>query len=176
MQGGANLVATVDAYGVRSARAFAHKIDLDDKSGVGVVAFDLSHSRYFASLLDQIPMRSKFESSRKFGAYKGKHLKVPFVATADYVLDDRVFIAAMGDGQLERAASGTPPSPPVAPVLLVNLIPGGLPASVWESLFTEAEVPAPKRVAQRLQAWSDIQLSAVMNGERLEIQATGNRR
>jgi len=56
-------------------------------------------------------------------------------------------------------------------VLLVNVIPAGLPASVWEWLFTEAELPAPRRLAQRLQTWSDLQLGAVMNGERLEIHA-----
>jgi len=174
MHGGLNLVATLDQFGVRSGRGFVHTLDPDDKSGTGVVAFDLSHPRYFESLLGQIPMRSKFERPRQFGAYKGKHLSVPFVATADYVLDDRVFIAAMGDGQLERAAAAGAPSPP--PVFAVDVLPAGLPAGVWAWLFSEAELPNPKGLAQRLQSWNDIHLGAQIDHGQLVIQAQGNRR
>ncbi|HEY5926374.1 MAG TPA: hypothetical protein VIV11_32030 [Kofleriaceae bacterium] len=169
-----NLAAMLDEYGVRSGRAFAHSIDPDDNSGVGVVALDLTHPRYFASLLGQIPMRSKFEKTRQFGAYKGKHLSVPFVATADYVLDDRVFIAAMGDGQLQRAATGAPAAPP--PAFAIDLLPPGLSVGVWTWLFTEADLPNPKRLAQRLQTWNDIHFSAQIDRERLVIDAQGNRR
>jgi hypothetical protein len=169
-----DLATLVDQFGVRSARAFVHSLDPDDKSGTGAVAIDLSHGRYFASLLDQIPMRSKFERSRTFGAYKGKHLSVPFVAKADYVLDDRVFLAAMGDGLLERAATGGPAAPPS--VLAIDLLPPGLPVDVWEWLFAQAELPAPKRLAQRLQSWNDIHFGARVDRDRLVIEAQGNRR
>jgi hypothetical protein len=174
MQGGMNLVAMIDQFGVRSARAFVHTLDPDDKSGTGAVAIDLTHGKYFGSLLDQIPMRSKFERNRTFGAYKGKHLSVPFVATVDYVLDDRVFLAAMGDGMLERAASGGAPSPP--PVFALDVLPAGLPIGVWEWLFTEAELPTPKLLAQRLQRWTDIHLAAHLDRDTLVIEAQGNRR
>ncbi len=172
--GGPNLLALVDQLGVRSGRAFVHTLDPDDKSGTGALAVDLSHNRYFAQLLDQIPMRSKFEKSRMFGAYKGKHLSVPFVATADYVLDDRVFLAAMGDGVLERAASGASVAMP--PVFAIDLVPAGLPVDVWEWLFAQAELPAPKRIAKRLQSWSDIHFGAHVDRDALVIEAQGNRR
>lgn len=172
--GGADLTAMLDQLGVRTARAFVHSLDPDDKSGTGVIAVDLSHPRYFAQLLDQIPMRSRFEKKRAFGAYQGKHLSVPFVATVDYVLDDRVFLVAMGDGMLERAASGAPGGQPA--VLAVDLIPSGLPVGVWEWLFAQAELPAPKRLAQRLSAWADIHLGAHLDRDRLVIEAQGNRR
>ena len=172
--GAPNLVAILDEFGIRTGRAYVHKLDPDDKEGVGVIALDLSHRQYIAAQLDQIPMRSKFERSRNFGAYKGKHLSVPFVATVDYVLDDRVFMLAMGDGQLERAASGAPQGAP--PVFAIDLLPPGLPLDVWVWLLTEAEVPQPKRVAQRLQTWNDIHLGARLDGDRLVIEAQGNRR
>jgi hypothetical protein len=172
--GGPDLLAMLDEFGVRSGRAFVHSLDPDDKSGTGAIALDLSSRAYFAQLLDQIPMRSKFERNRAFGAYHGKHLSVPFVATADYVLDDHVFLAAMGDGVLERAASGTNASPP--PVFALDLLPPGLPVGVWAWLFEQAELPAPRRIAERLQSWQDIHLGARLDGERLVIEARGNRR
>jgi hypothetical protein len=174
MQGGPNLVATLDEFGVRTARGFVHSLDPEDKSGTGAVALDLTHGKYFSSLLGQIPMRTKFERNRAFGAYKGKHLSVPFVATVDYVLDDRVFMLAMGDGVLERAASGAPPPP--APVFALDIIPSGLPADVWEWLFTEAELPQPKLLVVRLQRWNDIHLGAHLDRDTLVIEAQGNRR
>jgi hypothetical protein len=169
-----DLGSLVEQFGVRSARAFVHSLDPDDKSGTGAIALDLSHGRFFAQQLDQIPMRSKFEKTRAFGAYKGKHLSVPFVATVDYVLDDRVFLAAMGDGLLERAASGPPA--PASSVVAIDLVPAGLPVDVWQWLFEQAELPSPKRLAQRLQAWRDIHLGARLDRDRLVIEAQGNRR
>jgi hypothetical protein len=174
VQGGRNLVSIVDEFGVRSARGFVHTLDPDDKSGTGAVAIDLSHGKYFSSLLGQIPMRTKFERNRAFGAYKGKHLSVPFVATLDYVLDDRVFLAAMGDGMLERAATGGAAGPPA--VFVVDVLPAGLPIDVWEWLFTEAELPAPKQLAARLQQWNDIHLGAHLDRDSLVIDAQANRR
>jgi hypothetical protein len=171
---GPGLNEVFDHFGVRSGRVFVHKLDPDDKSGVGVVSLDLSHRNYFAKLLDEIPMRSKFEKSRAYGAYKGKHLSVPFVATVDYVLDDRVFLAAMGDGMLERAATGAPPAQPA--LIALDLIPPGLSAAAWTWLFTEADLPAPERFAVQLQAWANIHFGAHLDRERLVIEAQGNRR
>lgn len=174
MLGGLDLAALVEPYGVRSGRAFVYTLDPDDKSGTGAVAIDLAHRKFFAQLLDQIPMRSKFERGRQFGAYNGKHLSVPFVATADYVLDDHVFLAAMGDGMLERAASGSPAQSP--PVFAIDLVPPGMPAATWAWLAEQAQLPVPKRVAQRLQEWADLHLGAHLDHDALVIEARGNRR
>lgn len=169
-----DLVAMLDQFGVRSGRAFVHSLDPDDKSGTGAVSLDLSHRRYFAQLLDQIPMRTKLERSRTFGAYQGKHLSVPFVATVDYVLDDRVFLAAMGDGMLERAATGATAAQPA--VLAIDVVPQGLPVDVWQWLFEQADLPSPARLAERLQRWRDIHIGAHLDRDRLVIEAQGNRR
>jgi hypothetical protein len=173
--GEGDLVAMLEPLGVRSARAFVYTLDIDDKSGTGAVSFDLSHKKLFAQLLDQVPMRSKFERGRQFGAYNGKHLSVPFVATADYVLDDRVFLAAMGDGVLERAASGAAPAQPPPP-FAIDVVPSGLPAATWQELAELARLPSPKRIAERLQAWADLHLGAHLDHDALVIEARGNRR
>ncbi|HEX5061540.1 MAG TPA: hypothetical protein VFV99_19365 [Kofleriaceae bacterium] len=176
MNGGPNLASVIDQFGVRSVRAFAHTLDPDDNSGTGAIALDLTHPRFFEQQLSQIPMRSKFERSRQYGAYKGKHLSVPFVATADYVLDDRVFLAAMGDGMLERAATGPGAANPRDVVFSIDLLPPGLSTDVWTWLFAQAELPNPKRLAVQLQSWADIHLNALLDGPTLVIQAQGNRR
>jgi hypothetical protein len=167
-------LAFVDEVGARSGRAIVHSLDPDDKSGTGAVALDLVHAKYFGALLDQIPMRKRLEQSRSFGMYKGKHLSVPFVATADYVLDDRVFIAAMGDGLLEKIGSGAPAGQPA--VFGVELLPTGLPTDVWEWVFAQAELPNPKRLAQRLQSWNDLRAGARLEGGSVVFEAAGSRR
>ena len=167
-------IAKFDQFGVRSGRGFLYSLDVDDKSGTGAIALDLAHSRYFAQLLDQIPLRSKFERSRTFGAYKGKHLSVPFVAKADYVLDDRVFIAAMGNGIMDRVANGNAPAAP--PVLAIDVVPDGLPAHVWEWLLTQAGARSPKAIVERLRVWKDLRVNARIDQQMLVFEAAGNRR
>ncbi|NVB84188.1 MAG: hypothetical protein HOV81_37780 [Kofleriaceae bacterium] len=173
--GGLDARQVLDNYGVRTVRALVHSLDPDDRSGRGAISLDLFHRRFFASLLDEVPMRSKFEKSRTYGAYQGKHLSVPFVATADYVLDDRVFLAAMGDGLLQQIGTGTP-APGTPPVLAIDLIPSGLPVDIWQWLFQQVDMPSPKRLAQRLQSWADLHLGARIDGSMLLVDAVGTRR
>jgi hypothetical protein len=165
----------LDHYGLRTARALVHSLNPDDRSGRGAIALDLFDRRFFASLLDEVPMRSKFEKSRTYGAYQGKHLSVPFVATADYVLDDRVFLAAMGDGLLQQIGTGAPATG-TPPVLAIDLIPSGLPVDIWQWLFEQIDMPSPKRLAQRLQSWADLHLGARIDGSMVLVDAVGTRR
>ncbi len=167
--------ATVAEMGVRSMRAFAHSLDIGDKEGVGAVAVDLSHARYFKAMLDQIPGRSVAESSRTYGQYKGKHVKVPFFIEADYVLNDQLMIGAMGKGMLERIGTGAAPSGP-PPVLLVDIKPQGMPAGVWQDIFGLLEAPDPKRLTQRLMLWSELHADALLDGTSLVITTRGIRR
>jgi hypothetical protein len=156
---------------------FVRAVDIDDKEGVGAFSADLSNAGFLRAQLDQVPHRSMFESSRTFGAYKGKHISVPFVASADYVLEDNLAIAAMGDGVLAQigAPSGrhdmTPP-----PVVSADVRPQGLSAGVWTFLFEQAGAPDPKRFAQRLMTWSDLHVGARLDHDRLVIEAAGTRR
>jgi hypothetical protein len=173
--GGPDLVGMLDQYGVRTARAFVHSFDPGEKSGTGAVSLDLSNAKFFRAQLDDIPGRSAFERSRTFGVYKGKHVSVPFVGAGDYVLDDHVAIAAMGDGLLAKigtqGAAGDAP-----PLLSIDLRPPGMSASVWEWLLAQLELPNPKRFAQRLMTWSELHVGARIAGDRMLVEAAGNRR
>lgn len=163
----------LSAIGIVTLRAFVQSLDPDDKSGVGAVAADLSSKDFINAQLDQVPMRSRLEKDRQFGIYKGKHLSVPFVATVDYVLDDKLFIAAMGDGVLAKVATGTPAP---APIATVDVVPSGLPVDTWTWLFEQIHTPNPKRFAQRLQSWQQLHVGARHDGNALFIEAAGARR
>jgi hypothetical protein len=167
-----DLVATLDSYGVRSARAFVHQLDPKKKAGTGAVMFDLAHPRFFRSLLDDIPGRSTFEKSRTFGAYKGTHISVPFVGKGDYVLDERVAIASMGDGLLARIGTGAQGGAPDP--IAIDVRPQALPAATWSYLFEQLDIPAA--IARGLLAWQDIHLGARLDGSNLVIEALGTRR
>lgn len=169
-----NLTAQLDVYGVRAGRAFVHTLDPDEKEGTGAISLDLAHGRFLRAQLDQIPRRSMFEKSRQFGIYKGTHISVPFVGSGDYVLDDKVAIASMGDGLLARIGTGSPAGQP--PILSIDLRPPGMPAAIWEFLLAQIDMPNPKRFAQRLQTWSELHLGARLDGQSLVIEASGTRR
>lgn len=170
---GENVAGELAPYGVRTIRAFVQSLDPDDKEGVGAIAADLSSKRFIDAQLDQVPMRSRLERERQFGIYKGKHLSVPFVATVDYVLSDKLFIAAMGDGVLTKLGTGTPE---VAPIATVDVIPSGMPVGTWTWLFEQIGAPNPKRFAQRLQGWQQLHVGARHDGNALLIEAVGTRR
>lgn len=159
--------------GIVTLRAFIKSIDTDDKSGVGAISADLSSSRFINAQLDEVPMRSRLEKDRQFGVFKGKHLSVPFVATVDYVLTDKMFIAAMGDGVLAKIGTGTPERSEIGSV---DVIPSGLPVDTWEWLFSQVHLPNQKRVAQRLQGWQQLHVGARHDGNALLIEAQGTRR
>jgi hypothetical protein len=171
----ADLVSMLDQYGVRTARAFVHTLDPDEKEGTGAIALDLTNATFIRSQLDQIPRRSMFESSRTFGAYKGTHISVPFVGSGDYVVDDHIAIAAMGDGLLAKIGTGTPPAGQ-PPVLAIDLRPPGLPVGVWAFLLAQMDAPNPERFAQRLMTWNDLHLGAQLDHGSLVIEASGTRR
>jgi hypothetical protein len=169
-----DFVAMLDQYGIRTGRAFVHTLDPDEKEGTGAVALDLSNARFIRAQLDQIPRRSMFESGRTFGAYKGKHISVPFVGKGDYVLEDHIAIAAMGDGLLARIGSGASQGQP--PVLAIDLRPPGLSVGVWAFLLAQVDAPNPERFAQRLMTWNDLHVGAQLEQGNLVIEAAGTRR
>ncbi|HUS30524.1 MAG TPA: hypothetical protein VMZ53_18570 [Kofleriaceae bacterium] len=170
-----DVAAMIDQFGVRSARGLVQQFDPDDKSGVGAVSLDLTHSRFIAEQLDQVPMRSRLEKDRTYGQYKGKHLSVPFVATVDYVLTNTLFIGAMGDGLLAKLGSGAPQGGP-PPIASVDVLPAGLKPDVWQWLFEQIGAPSPQRLAQRLQNWQNLHIGARLDGTSLVIEANGTRR
>lgn len=170
-----NIGQLMDQFGVRTARAVVQQFDPDDKSGVGAVVLDLEHNRYIKEQLDQVPMRSRLEKDKTYGQYQGKHLAVPFVATVDYVLTDKLFIAAMGDGVLTKLGTGAAPSGPPA-IASVDVVPSGLKQDVWQWLFEQIDLPSPKQIAAKLQTWQNLHVGARLDGTALVIEANGARR
>jgi len=159
----------VGQYGIRAARAVLKKLDPDDKSGEGVASVDLVNKRYLASMLDEVPMRSTFESARKFGPLDGYRIKVPFVATVDYVLTDRVGYVAMGDHLLEQMVGrgGTVHGP----IAALDIIPGQLSEDAWAFALDALDVP--RRAAKLVTKWRDAHVLITVEGSSLVVAARG---
>jgi hypothetical protein len=167
-------LAKLDSYGVRTARVVLQSFDPDDKSGTGVVALDLTSKRYFAALLDDIPLRSKFESKRTYGPHAGRSLSIPFGPTLDYVLTDSLALAGMGEGLLARAAGNGPAAS--GPILAIDLVPPGLSRDAWVFLLRMTRIGGSERIADRLLRWRDGHVALTVEGTRLVLQAAGTHR
>ncbi|MBS1122956.1 MAG: hypothetical protein H6Q90_5184 [Deltaproteobacteria bacterium] len=172
-------LAGLDSFGVRTARVVLQSLDPDAKSGTGVISLDLTSKRYFAGLLDEIPLRSRFESSRTYGPHAGRSLSIPFGPTLDYVLTDSLALAGMGEGLLARAVgkgSGVAGAPARSTVMALDLMPPGLSRDAWVFLLRAARIPGSDKLADRLLRWRDGHLVLTVEGTHLVFQASGNHR
>ncbi|HEX4452565.1 MAG TPA: hypothetical protein VH143_16925 [Kofleriaceae bacterium] len=160
--------------GVRTARAVVETFSPEPPSGTGAVSLDLTSRTHVAKLLDEIP-RVAFQSERAFGRYKGVHVSLPLVASMDYVLDDRVAIAAMGDGVLDQLVAGAPPSN--VPIFAFDIRPPGLSEATWHFMF---DALFGKHTAElmttELEHWLDGHISLAIDQDALVLDASGNRR
>lgn len=156
--------------GIRAGRAFAFKVDLDDKSGVGAMALD-GDMTVIKDQLDRIPMRGTLEKDRTWNGVKGHHLGIPFGPAVDYVLDDKRAVVAMGDGVMDKVWANDKPMPRLA---YLDLEPGGLPHDTWKKLFELAGLP--RRALAMFEAWHDGHISVRLDGKALVFEASGNRR
>jgi hypothetical protein len=161
----------LDAFGVRAARAFVLTLDPDDKSGTGAVSFDLANASFFAPY---VAKAKHFSSDRTFGAYRGHHVSIPFVGKFDYVFDEHTAIGAMGDGVMDRIATGTPAGAPA--VFSLAVVPGGMPKPTWTWLFEQVGAPAPERLVERLSSWQEAHVTATIDGTQLVVEVAGTHR
>jgi len=172
---GLRLDLELTRYGVRTGRIAIQTLDPDDKSGTGVVAFDLLSKQYFSKLLDEVPRRSMFESERTYGTFAGHRLKIPFIVTLDYVLDDHVALAGMGDGLLDKLVMGA--APQTAPIVQIDVAPTKLSPEAWQYLIgLMTNERYAKAVTEHLVRWHDGHIAASIDRETLVIEASGNRR
>jgi hypothetical protein len=162
----------LERYGIRAGRAIVQRIDLDDKSGAGVVSLDLVHKRYLGGLLDDVPMRSTVERDKKFGPIAGKTISIPFIATVDYVLQDNMAYAAMGDGVLARTVGNGTGVP--GPLAAIDLFPPMLSVETWKGLLDLAGMP--ESIAERMLRWREAHISIAIEGSSLVVAASGTRR
>ena len=166
-------LAMLDSIGLRSARALLLTFDPSELKGTGAVAVDLGSRAYFARRLDDIPFRTHLESDRTFGRFAGHTLSIPTVATVDYVLTDKLGLAAIGDGLLAKLVVGTPTP---SPVLAIDIVPAGLPPDSWAWLLDAASFPHAKRVATWLMRLHDAHLSVTVDHTDLVLELSGKRR
>jgi len=161
--------ADLKQYGVRTGRAIVLSVDPGDKSGAGAIALDLANGTFLESYVDKV---SHFSSDKTFGPYRGHHVSIPFVAKLDYVFDEHVAIAAMGDGVMDRVTAGAPGAAP--PVFSLSVMPDGMPKDTWVWLLDQAGVSNPKRLVDRFSAWREAHLTAALEGTSLVVEVAGN--
>jgi len=167
-------LASLDRAGVRAGRGALLHLDPEDKKGAGVIALELSHARFFRGQLDDIPLRSTLERSRKFGPHAGHSLSIPFVASVDYVLTEKLALAGVGDGLLAKLVGGGNTVP--GPIAAIDVIPAGLSAETWETVLGQLGLPRARRVVERMSAWKDGHLRLEVEGNALVFTAAGTRR
>lgn len=170
----ARLLAPLDGYGVRAARALVLAFDPDAMTGQGAASLELANKKYFASLLDKIPLRSTMEKKRTFGPYAGKTLSVPFGPTVDYVLTDSVALAGMGDGVLASVVGKGPAAS--GPLVAIDVAPPVLAKEVWIRALDILNAPQATWLAEHLVRWRDGHVALSLDGTRLVLEASGNRR
>ena len=161
----------LEQYGVRAARAIVLSFDADANYPVGAVALDLSNNKLIAPYLDKA---THFASDKTFGPYRGHHVSIPFVGKFDYVYDDKLAIAATGDGVMDRIAAGTPAAAP--PVFALSLAPAGMSKLAWTRLLAAAGAPSPERLFERLAAWQEVHVQVTIEGSSLVLEVAGNHR
>ena len=164
----------LDTYGVRTARAALLSIEPDGKSGSGVASFDLVTNKWFASQLDEIPLRSHLESDRTYGPLRGHSLSIPFGPTVEYVLTDRLAFAAVGDGLLARVVGkgGTVRGP----VAAIDVQPPLLSPESWGAVRELLDLGGGGRFVERLMWWREAHFSISTDGNALVLAASGRRR
>ena len=167
-------VSELDRYGVRSGRAVLQTFNPDDKSGAGAVALDLAHKQYFTAQLDNIPLRSTLERNRTYGPHKGHSISVPFVATLDYVLTDRLALAGVGDGLLAKVV-GTGKTVP-GPIAALDIIPSAMSPEAWKTVLGVIDQRHAEAFVERLMRWREGHIAVTLEGASLLVAATGVRR
>ena len=164
----------LDRLGVRAGRAVLQRFDPDDKSGAGAVSLDLAHAKYFGARLDDIPMRGTLERDRMFGPHAGHSISIPFVATLDYVLTDRLALAGVGDGLLAKVI-GTGATVP-GPLLAVDVTPPAMSADAWRAMLSLVVGHRADLFVTRMMRWKEGHLRVTVEGSSLVLSATGTRR
>jgi hypothetical protein len=177
-------IAALDATGARAARGLVLDFDPDAKSGTAAVALDVARPAYFAQQLDRIPLRKTLERARTFGRHKGFSLTIPFAATIEYVVEDQLVLAALGEGVIARlVAPHAGPTEP-APIFAVDLAPPAMPVGAWASAIhavLDRDLSSPpglddRRAAERLQRWRDIHIAMTAEPTALVLTMSGHRR
>jgi hypothetical protein len=160
--------------GVRALRLGVVSVDPDATWGTGAISAELHDRGVVTKLLDQIPMRSHFESDRAFGAFHGHRIKIPFKGTIDYVIDDHLTAIAVGEGVLDQLVAGVPTAAP--PAMALDLRPAAMPAANWKWLLEMANAPGAAGFLDHLSTWRDAHIGLTVQADSLVLELSGNRK
>ena len=162
--------AGMKQFGVRTARAIVLSVDPGDKSWRGR-GRDGSGERHVPA--ERTSTRSSHFCERQDVRCRiaGTTCSIPFVAKLDYVFDDKLAIAAMGDGVMDRVAAGAPGGVP--PMFSVSVVPDGMPQDAWVWLLDQIDAPGPKHLVERLQSWAELHATAALDGSTLVVEVAG---
>lgn len=174
----------LDATGTRAARGLVLDFDPDAKSGTAAVAFDVARPTYFEHQLDRIPLRKTLERARTFGGHNGFSLSIPFAATIEYVVEDRLVIGALGEGVVARLLAPHAGARDPAPIFALDLAPPAMPVRAWASALSAAiekdlsSAPGmlARVIAERLQRWRDLHIAITAEPTALVLTMSGHRR
>ncbi|MFT3691812.1 MAG: hypothetical protein QM831_01640 [Kofleriaceae bacterium] len=160
--------------GVRAGRVIVKTLDPSGPSGTGVVSLDVANKAELVKYLDMIPHRSMFEGDETFAGQKGKRIKVPFVVTLDYILDDARAIVAIGDNLMEQVLSGQSAAPPVAE-LAIDV--DAMKPEAWSFVLEHATNEwFAKHALERLMRWQRGNIRVTVDQNQLVIDAAGTRK
>jgi hypothetical protein len=175
-------LALPDEASVRTVRGMLLAFDPDALTGSGAVALDLTSSAFLSRQLDRIPLRRALERARTFGAYKGASIDIPFSVTLEYVLDQKLALAALGEGLLVKLVGPGAATP--GPIFALDVAPPVMSAEAWATVFqviVERSLggspgPAVRRAVDRMMRWHDAHLAVTAEPTELVLTASGNRR
>lgn len=174
-------LAMLDESGVRTARGMLLGFDPDHASGTGAVAFDLTNPAFFAHQLDRIPLRSTLERAQSFAGHKGGTIDIPFSVTIEYVLEQGLMVAALGEGLVAQVLAPGAAGPP--PIFALDVSPPAMSAEAWgillqalvEHRLPGSPGPAAKRAAAHLLRWRTAHVAVTAEAGELVLTASGDR-
>ncbi|HEU4730433.1 MAG TPA: hypothetical protein VFT22_21190, partial [Kofleriaceae bacterium] len=156
-----NPLGAADETGLRAARGVLLGFDPDKTEGSGAIALDVSSPAFLERQLDRIPLRRTLESSRTIAGHKGAVIDIPFGVTVEYVLEQHLALAALGEGIVARLLAPGPARASAPPVFALDLAPPAMSAAAWEIVIdalierrlSGSPSAAARRVAERLMQW-----------------------
>jgi hypothetical protein len=177
-------LAIVDAAAIHTARGMLRSFDPDTATGSGAIALDITSPAFLAHQLDRIPLRRSLERARSFGPYKGFSIDIPFSVTVEYVLDQKIALAALGEGLLAKLVAPGPARASSIPLAALDVMPSAMSVQAWEFLvhavvdqsIAGSPGPATKRMVEHLMGWRDAHVTVTAEPTELVFTASGNRK
>jgi hypothetical protein len=107
------------------------------------------------------------QRKRTFGPHQGYAISIPFGPTVEYVLDDHLALAGLGEGELAAVVG---PAGARGPLLAIDVSPPAMPHEAWSGLLGMVNLRP-----DALLRWRELHLALSLDGARLVLDASGSR-